>query len=65
MIYALLDQTVWGYPPKHTLNATFINKMPRPGNIAFISQSGALGTAILDWVVHENVGFSHFVSLAQ
>ena len=44
--------------PSIRLNATFINKMPRPGNIAFISQSGALGTAILDWAVHENVGFS-------
>jgi acyl-CoA synthetase (NDP forming) len=35
--------------------------MPRPGNIAFISQSGTLGAAILDWAIHENVGFSHFV----
>jgi acyl-CoA synthetase (NDP forming) len=34
-----------------------------PGNIVFISQSGARGTAILDWAVHENVGFSHFVSV--
>lgn len=51
--------------PSIRLNATFINKMPRPGNIAFISQSGALGTAILDWAVHENVGFSHFVSVGS
>ncbi len=47
------------------LNATFATKMPKPGNIAFISQSGALGTAILDWATHENVGFSNFVSIGS
>ncbi|MEM2263203.1 MAG: bifunctional acetate--CoA ligase family protein/GNAT family N-acetyltransferase [Candidatus Bathyarchaeia archaeon] len=51
--------------PSIRLNATFINKMPRPGNIAFISQSGALGTAILDWAIHENIGFSYFVSVGS
>ena len=51
--------------PNIRLNATFINKMPRPGNVAFISQSGALGTAILDWAVHENIGFSYFVSVGS
>ncbi len=44
------------------LNATFSNSMARPGNVAFISQSGALCTAILDWAKGENVGFSGFVS---
>jgi acetyltransferase len=39
--------------------------MPKPGNIAFISQSGALGTAILDWATHENIGFSNFVSIGS
>jgi acetyltransferase len=47
------------------LNATFINKLPKPGKIAFISQSGALGSAILDWAMHENIGFSNFVSLGS
>ena len=47
------------------LNATFISKMPKPGKIAFISQSGALGSAILDWATHENIGFSNFVSLGS
>ena len=47
------------------LNATFVTKMPKPGNIAFISQSGALGTAILDWAMHENIGFSNFISLGS
>jgi acetyltransferase len=51
--------------PTLRMNATFITKMPRPGNIAFISQSGALGSAILDWAMHENIGFSNFVSLGS
>jgi acetyltransferase len=51
--------------PSIKLNATFINKMPKPGNLAFISQSGALGTAILDWAIHENIGFSNFVSVGS
>jgi acetyltransferase len=51
--------------PSISLNATFANKMPKSGNIAFISQSGALGTAILDWATHENIGFSNFVSVGS
>ena len=51
--------------PSIGLNATFIGKMPKPGNIAFISQSGALGSAILDWAIHENIGFSNFVSIGS
>lgn len=44
------------------LNATFAGAMARPGNVAFISQSGALCTAILDWSLQEGVGFSALVS---
>jgi acetyltransferase len=51
--------------PSVKLNATFINKTPKPGNIAFISQSGALGSAILDWAIQENIGFSNFVSVGS
>ena len=51
--------------PRISLNATFVGKMPKPGNIAFISQSGALGSAILDWAIHENIGFSNFVSVGS
>lgn len=51
--------------PRTNLNATFLNKMPKPGNIAFLSQSGALGSAILDWAIHENIGFSNFVSVGS
>ena len=44
------------------LNATFAQDMVRPGNVAFLSQSGALLTAILDWSLLEQVGFSAIVS---
>ena len=44
------------------LNATFAQTIARPGNVAFLSQSGALLTAILDWSLREQVGFSAFVS---
>ena len=43
-------------------NATFAQNIARPGNVAFLSQSGALLTAILDWSLREDVGFSAFVS---
>jgi acetyltransferase len=51
--------------PSVKMNATFISRMPKPGNIAFISQSGALGSAILDYAIHENIGFSNFVSVGS
>jgi acetyltransferase len=44
------------------LNATFAQDIAKPGNVAFISQSGALCTAILDWSLRESFGFSGFVS---
>ncbi|MTJ16209.1 MULTISPECIES: bifunctional acetate--CoA ligase family protein/GNAT family N-acetyltransferase [unclassified Dolichospermum] len=51
--------------PISGLNATFASKMARPGNVGFISQSGALCTAILDWSLQENVGFSAFISIGS
>ncbi|HZQ69429.1 MAG TPA: bifunctional acetate--CoA ligase family protein/GNAT family N-acetyltransferase [Terriglobales bacterium] len=51
--------------PISGLNATFGSNMARPGNVAFISQSGALCTAILDWCQKEMVGFSAFVSVGS
>jgi acetyltransferase len=51
--------------PSAGLNATFAGRMAAPGNVAFVSQSGALLTAILDWSLHENVGFSSFVSIGS
>lgn len=47
------------------LNATFASAMARPGRVAFISQSGALCTAVLDWSLREDVGFSAFVSVGS
>jgi acetyltransferase len=49
--------------PTTGLNATFAAAMARPGNIGFISQSGALCTAVLDWSLREMVGFSAFISI--
>jgi acetyltransferase len=51
--------------PAIHLNASFANKTAKPGKIAFISQSGALCTAILQWAQEQNVGFSHFVSIGD
>jgi acetyltransferase len=51
--------------PHVGLNATFAAGMARPGSVGFISQSGALCTAILDWSFSENVGFSAFVSVGS
>jgi acetyltransferase len=51
--------------PRLRLNATFARTMARPGNVAFISQSGALCTAVLDWSLGDNVGFSAFVSVGS
>ena len=51
--------------PSVNLNASFANKMALPGHVAFISQSGALCTSILDWSIKNNVGFSNFVSIGS
>jgi acetyltransferase len=51
--------------PISGLNATFARGVARPGNVGFISQSGALCTAILDWSLQESVGFSAFVSIGS
>jgi acetyltransferase len=51
--------------PRTGLNATFAAALARPGNLGFISQSGAILTAILDWSATENVGFSHVISVGS
>ena len=51
--------------PHINLNATFSKDMARTGNVAFLTQSGALGTAIIDWSLKEKVGFSAFVSIGS
>lgn len=47
------------------LNASFAHMGARPGKLAFVSQSGALTTAVLDWADAREIGFSHFVSLGD
>ncbi len=51
--------------PNNSLNASFLKASPEPGNIAFISQSGALGSGILDWAMNTHIGFSMFASLGS
>jgi acetyltransferase len=51
--------------PRTGLNATFASAIARPGHVAFLSQSGALCTAVLDWSMQTNVGFSTFASLGS
>ncbi|MCX8082935.1 MAG: acetate--CoA ligase family protein [bacterium] len=49
----------------NNLNASFAFEMPPKGKISFITQSGALGTAILDWAAKEEIGLSKFVSFGN
>ncbi|MFZ0254122.1 MAG: bifunctional acetate--CoA ligase family protein/GNAT family N-acetyltransferase [Gammaproteobacteria bacterium] len=51
--------------PSAVAGGALLSPMPRPGSVAFISQSGALCTAILDWSFRQNVGFSAFVSIGS
>jgi acetyltransferase len=51
--------------PGQSLNASFAAAMPPKGRIAFISQSGALCTSVLDWALQEKIGFSYFVSIGN
>jgi acetyltransferase len=51
--------------PHHGVNASFAHISPLPGDLAFVSQSGAIATAVLDWATHRGIGFSHIVSLGD
>lgn len=51
--------------PGNKLNASFAADMPKAGNIAFISQSGALCTSVLDYALEKKIGFSHFISVGN
>ncbi len=51
--------------PKVSLNASFSARMPKPGNVSFISQSGALCTAVLDYAADKGFGFSKFISIGN
>jgi len=55
-----------GITDSHTpLNGSFSQMMPPTGNIAFISQSGAMMVAIIDWSVTSGIGFSKVISLGN
>ena len=47
------------------LNATFASVMPKDGRVAFVSQSGAICSSVLDWAQEEEIGFSCFVSVGN
>lgn len=51
--------------PEVSLNASFSNRMPTAGNVSFISQSGALCTAVLDFAADKGFGFSKFISIGN
>lgn len=51
--------------PGIKLSASFAVGMPRAGHVAFLSQSGALCTSVLDWSLSQGIGFSHFLSLGN
>ncbi|HEB60492.1 MAG TPA: GNAT family N-acetyltransferase, partial [Phycisphaeraceae bacterium] len=51
--------------PSIGMNASFAATTPKSGNVAFLSQSGALCTSVLDWAIQEGIGFSNFVSLGN
>ncbi|MGE3781080.1 MAG: acetate--CoA ligase family protein, partial [Pirellulaceae bacterium] len=51
--------------PHAGLNASFASASPLKGHVAFVSQSGAICTAVLDWALQESVGFSYFISVGN
>jgi acetyltransferase len=51
--------------PRLGLNASFAGAMPIDGHVAFVSQSGALVTAVMDWALARQIGFSHVISLGN
>jgi acetyltransferase len=51
--------------PGHGLNASFAQLNPRPGRLAFLAQSGAIVTSVVDWAHERGIGFSHLVSLGD
>ena len=49
--------------PGHALNASFAHLDAKPGHLAFVTQSGAIVTSVIDWATPRGIGFSHLVSL--
>jgi acetyltransferase len=57
--------TVGFLSPGRGLNASFAHLSPDPGHLAFVTQSGAVVTAVIDWAKSRGIGFSHLVSLGN
>jgi acetyltransferase len=51
--------------PVARINASFVHLTPKPGDIAFVTQSGAVASAVLDWADVREIGFSHVVSIGD
>ena len=51
--------------PPRGLDTTYVHQSPRPGSIAFISQSGAIINTVVDWSLAEDIGFSAVVSVGN
>ncbi|HEX5008524.1 MAG TPA: bifunctional acetate--CoA ligase family protein/GNAT family N-acetyltransferase [Hyphomonadaceae bacterium] len=51
--------------PARGINASFSHLTPSPGSLAFVTQSGAIATSIIDWAMGHGIGFSHLVSLGD
>ncbi|MBU2547262.1 MAG: GNAT family N-acetyltransferase [Proteobacteria bacterium] len=47
------------------MNASFVHSMPLPGNLAFVAQSGAVCSIVLDYAIQEHIGFSHFIAIGS
>ena len=64
-IHLLGPNCVGTMDPHAALNATFVPAMPAPGEIAFVSQSGAMAAVLIDWAERSGVGFSRIASLGN
>ncbi|MEQ9813273.1 MAG: acetate--CoA ligase family protein, partial [Azospirillaceae bacterium] len=51
--------------PPLGLNASFVHRHPSPGSIAFLTQSGAMATSVIDWAAERGIGFSAVASLGD
>ncbi|PIE43324.1 MAG: GNAT family N-acetyltransferase [Gammaproteobacteria bacterium] len=64
-IRILGPNTIGVMVPSRNLNATYAHMGVLPGKIAFIGQSGAIGSAVIDWAFARGIGFSHFLTLGD
>ena len=51
--------------PPRGIDTTYVHQSPKPGNIAFISQSGAIINTVVDWSLAKNIGFSNVISVGN